>query len=420
MGHYEKDTKLKLLIDIDDVLAYSSGKIQGYVENDQEFKFKSETLKMLEQLCRNCSYLTSEVEQECLVAKIENRQPYLERFIVFDNYKLNNMNKEEWYTKPIEDCKRYQSIAKSFLDQFLEERDTGLEIDNLPKGSIIPFNYRKEKAHLLHLSNQIKKYLPVFHKINVYCLGEVNRIINEAKSKNNGNGLIIPSYGKLVSMDTNDIIKKGNSKDIVIDKEKIVYDNPYKQVHQTLNLEGKLFDLVSNGKVYFTRSREMVDYDNIYVPENVNWEAVSFFQDLINSDIFDEWWTLSHYNGGREGSPKKRLTQELFPKAKGCILVRFHNKEHDVVRRDRSNKFNAWVEKTNTDPMYGILGDDSVANCRHCKESGGTELLCKPMTDSEIINGKMEDTGFNRIIDYKQNNAYQYIAEAYVKTLTKK
>lgn len=415
----EKDIKLSLLMDIDDVLVYSAGKIQGYVENDQDFKFQSDTLKMLEQLCRNCSYLTSEVEQECLVAKIENRQPYLERFPVFENYELNKMNKDEWYTQPIIDAKRYQDIAKSFLNQFLEERDTGLEIDNLPKGSIIPFNYRKEKDHLIKLSHQIKKYLPIFHKINVYCLEEVNRLINEAKS-NSGNGLIIPSYGKLVSMDTNDIIKHGRNKDVVIDKEKIVYDNPRKQVHQTLNLEGKLFDLVSNGKVYFTRSREMVDYNNIYVLDNVNWDAVAFFQDLIHSGIFGDYWTLSHYNGAREGLPKQKLTKELFPGSKGCMLVRFHDKEHNVDRRDRSNKFITWSERTGSDPMFGILGDDSVANCRHCKESDGTEMLCKPMTDSEIINGKIEDTGFNRIIDYKQNNAYQYIAEAYVKTLTKR
>ena len=414
----KNDSKLVLFIDMDDTLAYSSDKIQKYL--DDCTNFKTEVLNMLEQLCRNCNYLVNEVERECIMAKSEHRVPDLYRFLIFSDYSLNKMSSSDWYTKPIEDSKRYQTMARSFLNQFLEERDTFLEIDNLPNGMKKIFNYRKEMVYISNLLEKIRTNLSSIHKINLFCLNEVKRIILDAKSRNT-EGLIIPKFGSLVTMDTNDIIKKNNINKSIDNKKEIIYEIPYKKVENCLNLEDRLYDIVTNGKVYTEPSKEIVNYNNIYISENVNWDAVEFFEDLIHSGMFGKYYILSHYNGEREGRAKKRLTREIIPEANGCICVRFHDREHNVIRRDRSNKTAiAATDYLDISPSKAVLGDDSTANCAHCKEVGGTEILCKPMTESEIINGKLEETGYNRIIDYKNNNAYQYIAEAYEKQLIKR
>lgn len=417
MTYIKTNLGLYLDIDIDDNLVYSSDKIQWYLDNLTNFK--TEVLNMLEQLCRNCNYLVSEVELECKLAKESHRAPDLMRFKIFSD--LSKMDSSEWYTKPIEICKRYQKMAKLFLNQFLEERDTFLEIDNLPKGSIIPFNYKKEMAHIANLAEEISNNLPMFHKINEFCLEEVQRMIDEAKKKSTVNNLVIPNYGLLVTMDTNDIIKKNSIHKSDANKKEVIYDLPLKKVYDCYNLEGRLYDIITNARIFTEPSAEIVQYDQIHRPENVNWDAAEFYEDVLHSGIFTASYTLSHANGERENIAKRKLTKMVLPEVDSCITVRFHNGEHNVVRRDRSDKYIIAASKVAKDPRYGVLGDDSIANCAHCKKDGGTEILYKPMTESEIINGRLVDLGYNRIIDYKNNNAYKYITEAEekVKRLTK-
>ena len=62
MRVYDNETKLYLLVDIDDFLVYSSDKLQKIV--NEKTNFKTEVLQMLEQLNRNCRYFLNGMDLE--------------------------------------------------------------------------------------------------------------------------------------------------------------------------------------------------------------------------------------------------------------------------------------------------------------------------------------------------------------------
>ncbi len=408
----ENEVKLYLLVDIDDLLVHSSDKLQTIV--NEKTNFKTEVLQMLEQLNRNCQYMLNEVIKECNKAKEEKRKPELNRFIIFNNYVFSG---DEIYSKPIDSARYYLQVANLLLNAFLEERDTFLEIDNMAEGSKKYFNFDKELEEVIKYSKYIDNNKDAFHKINLFCLKEAEKLINDAKRNNKNGELTIPKYGKLVSMDTNDIIKK-NSIATIEDasyKEYVLYIKPLQNITNCIKLEDRLHDIVENARYYYQPSHEIVDYSKIHSMENVNWDAVALVEDLIHSGTFAGVYFSTHHNGLREENAKKVLMGQILPEADGFIGQRFHDEEHDAKRRDRSSKTSKAALCLGILSSQIVLFDDSKANCKDCKDHGGTEILYKPITDSEIINGKVEETGFNRITDLKNNSVYSMVANAYVK-----
>ncbi len=403
----EKNT-LYLLVDIDDLLVRSSDRLQEVL--NEKTNFKTNILNMLEQLNRNCRYVLHQVEQECLIAKSENREPNLNQFPNYESY-IFNKNDENCYEKATEIANDYLGSAFFLLNQFLEQRDTFLEIDNLPKGQIINFNYPKELDATVKLSETINKYKNGFYRINKYCLKEAERLVEEAKKTGS-----IPKYGDLVSMDSNDIIKGSRlNKETGLYKENIVYMKPLYEIANTITLLGNINDIISNERVFITPSNEIVNYSKIHSLANVNWKAVGLVESLIHSGVFKGVYFATHHNGDRERKAKETLMQMIIPEADGFIGQRFHSTEHDGKRRDRSSKIDYASNYLQVPPESIVLLDDSKANCGDCRKKGGTEILYKPATDSELIKNCLEDTGYNRILDFDNNNVYQFIAEAYVK-----
>ena len=409
----ENEHELYLLVDIDDFLVYSSDKLQAIV--NAQTNFKTDVLEMLEQLNRNCRYFVSEVTKECEKAKEFGIKPNLNQFYVFDNFTCNS--KEELYTKPIESAKYYLNVANLFLNQFLEERDTFLETDNMARGSMRVFNYQKELDMIIKYSELINNNKDAFHKINKFCLEQAKFLISNAKKENYDGKLTIPKYGDLVSMDTNDIIKKGSLSRGAY-KENVLYEKPLENLANCIKNEDRIHDIITNARIFYRPSETIVDYGDIHSLKNVNWDAVSLVLDLIHSDIFAGVYLSTHHNGGREEAAKIRLMHQILPEANGFIGQRFHDSEHDAIRRLRSSKIDNAAMYLGISPKQIVLLDDSKANCLDCKNKGGTEILYKPETDSEKINGRIEDTGFNRILDLKNNDVYGMIAKAYVKQKT--
>ncbi len=410
MMNNENKNELYLLVDIDDLLVRSSDKLQATL--NEKTNFKTDVLRMLEQLNRNCRYFLMQVKKECETAKSEGRKPYLHKFPVFDNWELSDNN--ECYVKPVFACEYYLEIASRLLEQFLEERDCFLEIDNMTCGEIKTFDYQKEMQSIVDYANIIANNKDAFHQINVYCLREITGIINKAKEKNTINSLSVPEYGALVSMDTNDIIK-GNSINSKDSKEYLLYQKPIADILNTINLENNLYDIIANGKVFVTPSEEIVDYNDIHSSKNVNWDAVMLVEKLINAKIFKGVYFSTHHNGSREEQAKIKLMQQILPLANGFIGQRFHDTEHNAVRRGRSSKIDKACEYLMISPEQIVLLDDSKANCGDCNKKGGTEILYKPTTDSELIKGKLEDTGYNRILDFNSGHIDEFIASAYNK-----
>ena len=389
--------------------------------------FKTEVLAMLEQLNRNCRFFKDQVEKECNFAKEMGEKPNLRNFYIFNDMKFNSQ--EEWYINPVKAAEYYVILANKLLNAFLEERDTFLEIDNMPFGQIKKFDYRKEFEMILGYAELIDNNKKYFHMINEYCLKKADDLIQSALLNNivisetsKKSVLTVPQYGALVTMDTNDINKTNSLNDSgnISYKKKILYEEPIKRIKKCIALEDRLYDIVINAKVFVTPSQNIVDYSRIHSQENVNWDAVRLIEELIHSGIFKASYFSTHHNGDREDKDKRCLMYQVLPDVDGFIGQRFHDTEHDGIRRSRSSKIERVAEELGIRPEQIVLIDDSKANCGDCKEKHGTEILYRPLTDAEIIKGEVEDTGFNRILSFDDHNlVYEYIAQAYIRAKTK-
>ncbi len=410
---YDDDVELVLLIDVDDLFVRSSPLIQKDV-NDKT-NFKTNTLNMLEQLIRNCTFVIQEVTKECNKAKEEGREPNLSRFGIFDGITFSG---NDIYSKPIEIAIEYKRIASKLYNQFLEERDVFLEVDNLYKSkpnepeARIHFDDAKEAKVLLECSKLIFDNMDAFHKINVFAYNEVDRLVTEAEKTRANGEVVIPDFGPLVNMDNNDIVKNGDLNG-EIDKEEILY-KPLIDTYNCLKYERNLQDVVTNGAALFNPSEELVDYKSIHSVANVNWDAVFLIWRLIKSGRFKKICISTHHNGTREIDAKLLLVKLLFPQIPIEYFLdhRFHDKEHDAERRGRSSKAKRAKEKLQIEYNQIVQLDDSKVNCQDCKDRGGLPIIYKPLTDAEKIKGVENDLGFTRIKDFKDPNNFDMIMEA--------
>ena len=381
----KNDVKLYLLVDRDDVTVKSAPLIQRII--DEKTNFKTEVLSMFEQLCRNCRYFADEVIKVC--------------------------NAEDDWVE-INAARYYLHVANLFLDQFLEERDTFLEIDNMPKGSRKYFDFDKEMAEIIKYSELIDKNRVAFHVINAFCLERLEKIIKEAKAKN-----AIPNFGSLFSMDTNDIIKSGSIKKEAT-REYILYEKPLEILKNCIKNENRIHDIITNACVFYQPSEELIDYSQIHCLDNVNWDAVDLVEELIHSKMFAGVYESSHHTGARENRVKDKTDHIILPEADGYLGQRFHTEEHDAKRRGRSSKVSRAAMILGIEPSQIVIIDDSAANCRDAEKRGATAIYYKPISDSEKINGKLEETGLNRITDFKDHGkVYGILAKKYVKQKTR-
>ena len=256
IGVMENGSGLILLIDIDDLIINMSDLQQEMIDK-HEFangvRFKTKTIKMLEQQVRNCRYVYSKIEEECKKAELENRAPDINGFPTFNNYKFNPKDPER-YKAPIAKAKKYLRDAISLYNQFFEERDTFLEIDNLKKGEKNKYNLKREHRTIERSRRRILENEEAFKKINMYCLAEVERISRDAKGKFVDGKPVVPDYGELIRMDNNDVLKKGdlnleNAQEIEQYKEYVLYEKPEKLLQNCVEEQGTIWDIVTNEAV---------------------------------------------------------------------------------------------------------------------------------------------------------------------------
>ena len=101
----------------------------------------------------------------------------------------------------------------------------------MPKGTRKYFNYEKEMAVILELSELIDKNRDAFHRINVFCLNRLEKLIEVARKNKT-----IPNYGALISLDSNDIIKN-TSIDEEVAIEYILYEKPLELLRNCIKNE---------------------------------------------------------------------------------------------------------------------------------------------------------------------------------------
>lgn len=408
-----------ILIDIDDFLVRMADLQQEMLDNHvfkNGVRFKTKTIKMLEQLRHNCDYLISEVENEVKNAKLKNCVPDLGRFPTFRDYEFD-INDPDRYEKVLKHVKDYKDVAEELYNQFFEERDVCLEIDNLHRGEKLDFDLVAEHEQIEHCKGLIKNNKKAFEEINIFCLGEGKRLSAEAQCKNHDDVLNQPNYGSLFSMDSNDVLKKGDLEltdkvKLAKYKEHVLYEKPIQLLENCVKNLDDLDDIVTNEAVFSMESEEVIDFDAIYNMENVIYEAVHYIRELIRLlkiagvpilGIFLE----SHHTGERESVSKIKLGKDLFPDIDGIFLQYFHEKPHNVKRRGRSSKVDYVIKVFEEIFGEGVitydmlhLSDDSDPNAKDSVNKGGLSTHYKPQTDAEIINDRIEGSLVDNNKDY--------------------
>lgn len=370
-----------LFCDIDDVIIESAPRIQKYVEANTVFT--TEILRALEQFKRNCQYYYDCLIEEYQNAEREGRIPNLSRFpnlSIYDNNILSKEGGKGYYRYPIDGAINYLDIATRLLDEYLEERDMFLELDNMPYGCHKNYDFEREKMTLNAFKLSLYNNFEALEQINKFCLHEVKRISEEAKAKGE-----YPQYKALVQMDSNDIIRTNENMD---DWNYRFYEKPCSDVEKCFK-KHVIEYAIKNFERKDNYSKEIVDYDSIYIPENVNKDAIAALKKLMLSGKIDRLCFITHHNGIREENAKKRLIAMFFPEA-DFLGMRFHSEEHNLNRRFRSSKYE------NAEKVYDmknndvILLDDSKDNCNNWYTNGGQVIIYRKITDAEKIGHKVE------------------------------
>ena len=386
--------------DIDDVLIPSSHYIQSYVESSTVFK--SEKLCAIEQLKRNCQFYASCITNECERAFKEGRTPNLSFFpnmtIDFPENKkidvntLSDEDKKRIYINPINSANYYLWIANRIMDEFFEERDMFLELDNLPYGNTKKYDFAKEKKEIEHFKETIRDNYKAIQNIDNFCLESAKKII--ANSQNNGS---VPKFGDLVKMDDNDIIRV-DAKDQ--NQQYLLYEKPLKDISSCI--KPSILDYaLDNFDIHNTYSKEIVKYDKIYTVDNVDHEAVAAIRRLMRSGKINKLRFVTHHNGLREATAKRNLIKKLFPEAE-FIGMRFHSEEHNLKRRKRSSKIDGVREAViDFNPRVEILLDDSKDNCNDWHDKKGLVILFRRLTSAEKATG-MEEFEYHRITSFDE------------------
>ena len=418
---------LALLIDMDDLWVNMADKQQEMIDK-HEFangvRFKTKTIKMLEQQVRNCRYIYSKIKSECEKAEAENRTPDIAGFPTFNKYKFNPRDPER-YKRPIEIAHKYLRDATALYNQFFEERDTFLEIDNLHKGEKIKFDLKREHRTIEKYRRLILADKLAFSEINEYCLGEVRRISREAKGKYVDGKPVVPDYGELIRMDSNDVLKKGdlnieNSREVEKYKEYVLYEKPEKLLQNCVDEQDSIMDIVTNEAVYSMACEEVIDFKAIYSIENINGDAVRFARSLIESGLFALSFIATHGTGGREAESKDDLGVITLPEADGIIYQMFHKYKHNGKKRLRDSKVDfSMTAIMSLAPILGeefvsklvaLLLDDSTDNIVDAVKKGALGIQYKPVTDAEIIKGFDEMIAeMNEVKDKNLKEALQYL-----------
>ncbi len=422
------------IFDIDDFLVNSADAQQEQLDKYEPangVRLKTNFMQMLEQLRRNCEYLKDKVREECIKAQSERRNPDFSHLPAFKNYKRSKGKYK--YTAPIDFADEYCMAARELYRQFFEERNTFLEIDNKRRGEGLEMTDErilKEYARKEKIKGVIKANGSVFKEINEFCLEEINRIVEKAKEQNEikakaqeASGqqgeqkirLTRPNFGKLFSIDVNDVLKK-NSMDEVdedVDEEYVLYEKPLEILQNCVDQQEGLITqswdlnvIVNNFKIYFMKSEEYIDFAAIYSMENVNWPAVNYALDLIYSGKLVGAFAHSHYTGIREGYYKVKLIMELLPMLNGVIFQRFLAIDHDAALdfdmyiRERDTKITYTCETLGVGPEVLELNDDSKDNIVPARKCGAITCWFKRVTDSEKINGELEDISPDRITKF--------------------
>lgn len=228
----------------------------------------------------------------------------------------------------------------------------------------------------------------------------------------------IPKLGELNKAASNDIFRS-DSKLTPEDCKYILYRKPIKDANLALDYakyDKEMFlearDSFLENDNTLRREHGAVDYDSIYIKENANMDVINTVNSLYQAGLFTGIYELSHHNGGREESAKRRLNQQTMPDIP-FLGLRFHTEpQNPGVRRGRSSKA-LYVKKLfNFESLKNCyLIDDSQSNIEEWIRQGGKGILYRPITKEELAKDAIESFAYPRLFHFSEEEVMSIINE---------
>lgn len=314
--------------------------------------------------------------------------------------------------------KVYNYVSINMFEMLKEYRDCFLEYDNLrnfqdkmkyledyQRDPIVNFNSQEEPTYMKYIINALEYAKTLIE----------NEYIRVQKM---GGTLNLPF--SIINED-NDIIEYTSS------------ENPLKRAESALkrmeiyamNREKGRDDFLT--ACYMIGDNEIVNYNDIYIKENLMPGVVDSLKHLIETKQIDMIVACSHYTGPREAEAKYRLFREELPFVLMLpeSLLKFHLEPAIMgKRRERSSKNNQIdIMKMKIANLFGydlnsmqiILGDDSSPNLDGLKDKQG--ILYRMTSDEEKRTGilKPTDERFIRQFDWSIEEIDRVFANIYEK-----
>lgn len=312
----------------------------------------------------------------------------------------------------------YNFVSINMFEMLKEYRDCFLEYDNLD-------NFQDKMKYLQDYQknpviNSNSQEEPMYMKYILSALEYAKGLIENEYSRVQKMGGTLKLPFSTINED-NDIINYNSS------------DDPLKRAESALkrmeiyamNRQKGSDDFLT--ACYMVGDTEIVNYNNIYVKENLLPGVVDSLKYLLETKKVDMIVACSHYTGPREAIAKYRLFREELPFVLMLpeSLLKFHVEPARMgQRRERSSKNNqidlmkmkiANLFGYDLDSMEAILGDDSYPNLVGLKNKKG--ILYRKKSDEEKITGilKSTDERFVRQLEWSIEEVDRVFTEIYEK-----
>lgn len=312
----------------------------------------------------------------------------------------------------------YNFVSINMFEMLKEYRDCFLEYDNLD-------NFQDKMKYLQDYQknpviNSNSQEEPMYMKYILSALEYAKGLIENEYSRVQKMGGTLKLPFSTINED-NDIINYNSS------------DDPLKRAESALKrMEIYAMNRQKGSDDFLTACNmvgdtEIVNYNNIYIKENLLPGVVDSLKYLLETKKVDMIVACSHYTGPREAIAKYRLFREELPFVLMLpeSLLKFHVEPARMgQRRERSSKNNqidlmkmkiANLFGYDLDSIEAILGDDSYPNLVGLKDKKG--ILYRKKSNEERITGilKPTDERFVRQLEWSIEEIDRVFTEIYEK-----
>ena len=322
------------------------------------------------------------------------------QYMFTEAMKKENNQEEVTFIKKV-----YDYVSTNMFEMLKEHRDCFLEYDNL-----ISFNDKKQYIEDYQKNPVIdsnSKNIPSYMEYIIGALKYAKVLIENEynRVKREGGSLHLPF--KIINED-NDIIHYTENEDPRKRAESALKRMEMYAMNRELGRDDFLTACMMAG------DNQIVDYNKIYVKENLIPGCVDSLKYLLDTKQVDMIIACSHYTGPREAIAKNRLFKEELPFVFMLpeSLLKFHTEPAQMGKRrgrsSKNNQINLMIQIIcqlfgyDKDQVNAILGDDSKPNLDGLSDEK-VGILYRKLTEGEINSGLVSDSDTNIVRQFIWN-----------------